>query len=769
MSSLLSKVLQYFRSITETARPLELSLSEFFEAVATGSVGQLNFRERIERIRSSSKKEEVSKLKKRLPALLISATTKASTKSTDLIEHTGVLQVDLDKQDNPVLLKDSVSKEWIKQTLMEDDLMMMVADSPSGTGVKLLIHAPHATLENHNTIYQQVLDYLMEKYNLVGDPSCRNINRMMFFTYDPFVHIDESPRAFEGFELQKSNKSIQVNEEVDEIDDPKIKTAIELIEKGSIDITRGYGNWLRLCFFFSSYGERGRSYFHQISRFNPSYDPKITDKQFDACLSSNKSLIGMGSLFYLMEENGIDTSSLTRSEVSRKAYSEGNVYEYLSETPTFPERVYDLLPSRINGLLCTIDSPRAKDVSLLSILTIFSVLMPRIQGRYDSRDFFPNLFTLIVAPPASDKGLMSTLKKLVKFIAKYDGKVGNESENEEDTSQITDLEMDNSSQEGDENDSKVDYNLEVPVNVTYPALIKRIASLPNGILMHETEIDVMNYMLNTDHGNYSALLRKAFQHEDISFLRKKDDEYYNIYDPKLSVLLSGTPGQFKNLIQGVENGLFSRFLYYIYADQSAFRDPFESANDQKSSEINKLAKEAFHVWENWYLESEGTVTFQLTKSQKSRMFNVFSEWEKSSNDIHEGYGKAIIRRLGVSFFRLCMVLSIIRNAEVREDVFCVDHDFDVALMIIKTLMSHTTKAIGLLPDIEVVKVKDIDKNKFFDVLPSGWMPSEAISEGEKYGIVKRTVQRYQSSWMKEGKVRKIDGRYVKLKREEHGK
>ena len=151
------------------------------------------------------------------------------------------------------------------------------------------------------------------------------------------------------------------------------------------------------------------------------------------------------------------------------------------------------------------------------------------------------------------------------------------------------------------------------------------------------------------------------------------------------------------------------------------------------------------------------------------MFNVFSEWEKSSNDIHEGYGKAIIRRLGVSFFRLCMVLSIIRNAEVREDVFCVDHDFDVALMIIKTLMSHTTKAIGLLPDIEVVKVKDIDKNKFFDVLPSGWMPSEAISEGEKYGIVKRTVQRYQSSWLKEGKVRKIDGRYVKLKREEHGK
>jgi len=768
MNSLLSTVFQYFRSITETSKPLEISLDEFFEVVATGFLGQLNIRERIERIRSSSSKKEVSKLKKQLPSFLISATTKASTKSTDLVEHTGVFQVDLDRQDNPILLKDFSSKEWIKQSLMEDEHMALVADSPSGTGIKILIHAPHATLDNHSTIYQQILDYLIEKYNLVGDPSCRNVNRMMFITWDPFVHIDESPHPFEGFKAQKSSEMVSLDDEVGGIDDPKIRSAVELIEKRTFDITKGYGNWLRLGFFFSSYGEKGRSYFHRISRFNPTYDPKITDKQFDACMHSNKGQIGIGSLFYLMKENGVDTSLFTKSDASEKNYSEGNVYEYLSETPTFPERVYELLPPRINGLLGMIDSPRARDVSLLSVLTIFSVLMPRIQGRYDSRDFFSNLFTLVVAPPASDKGLMSTLKKLVKFIARYEGKVDEETENEADTKKAADAE--NDLEEVECGDTKVDYNLEVPVNVTYPALIKRIDSFPNGVLMHETEIDVMNYMLSTDHGNYSALLRKAFQHEDISFLRKKDDEYYNIYDPKLSVLLSGTPGQFRNLIKGVENGLFSRFLYYIYADQSVFRDPFGTENDEKSSEIDKLSKEAFYIWKKWYLEeNEGTVVFQLTKSQKTRMFHAFSEWERSSSDIHEGYGKAIIRRLGVSFFRLCMILSIIRSPEVREDVFCVDDDFEIALLIIKTLMTHTTKAIGILPEIETVKVKDIDKNKFFDLLPSSWLPSEAISEGEKVGIVKRTVQRYQSSWLKEGRVRKIDGRYVKIKRAENGK
>ena len=49
--------------------------------------------------------------------------------------------------------------------------------------------------------------------------------------------------------------------------------------------------------------------------------------------------------------------------------------------------------------------------------------------------------------------------------------------------------------------------------------------------------------LDSDYGNYSDGFRKAFHHETISYVRRKDREYVNLKHPKLSALLTGTPKQ----------------------------------------------------------------------------------------------------------------------------------------------------------------------------------------------------------------------------------
>lgn len=62
----------------------------------------------------------------------------------------------------------------------------------------------------------------------------------------------------------------------------------------------------------------------------------------------------------------------------------------------------------------------------------------------------------------------------------------------------------------------------------------------------------MAQTFKSEHGNYSDGFRKAFHHEKISYLRRKDREYVTLETPKLSALLSGTPRQIQSLIPDAE-------------------------------------------------------------------------------------------------------------------------------------------------------------------------------------------------------------------------
>jgi len=82
-------------------------------------------------------------------------------------------------------------------------------------------------------------------------------------------------------------------------------------------------------------------------------------------------------------------------------------------------------------------------------------------------------------------------------------------------------------------------------------------------LIFETEGDTLAKAFKSDYGDFSDGFRNAFQHEPISYYRRTDKEYVEIDRPCLSALLSGTPKQITTLIPNAENGLFSRFMFYV--------------------------------------------------------------------------------------------------------------------------------------------------------------------------------------------------------------
>ena len=73
--------------------------------------------------------------------------------------------------------------------------------------------------------------------------------------------------------------------------------------------------------------------------------------------------------------------------------------------------------------------------------------------------------------------------------------------------------------------------------------------------------------MKSDYGNYSDVLRKAFHHELVSLSRRKDREYCEVSNPRVSVALAGTPEQVRKLIPDAENGLMSRFCSISFASR----------------------------------------------------------------------------------------------------------------------------------------------------------------------------------------------------------
>ena len=96
-------------------------------------------------------------------------------------------------------------------------------------------------------------------------------------TFNPNEWTSTSP--VQTSQSQKSSQSFCDND---------IETITQRIESTSLDIAPNYADWRDLGFALANaLGESGRSYFHRLSRFYPSYSQSETDKQYSACLASH--------------------------------------------------------------------------------------------------------------------------------------------------------------------------------------------------------------------------------------------------------------------------------------------------------------------------------------------------------------------------------------------------------------------------------------------------------------------------------------------------
>ena len=86
-----------------------------------------------------------------------------------------------------------------------------------------------------------------------------------------------------------------------------------------------------------------------------------------------------------------------------------------SDNKCFSNEAYENLPELLKNLVKDFDG-REKDVVLLSSLGVLSNCLPNLNGFYNKKAHYPNLYTMIIAPPASGKGSMNYASILIDRI-----------------------------------------------------------------------------------------------------------------------------------------------------------------------------------------------------------------------------------------------------------------------------------------------------------------------------------------------------------------
>ena len=585
-----------------------------------------------------------------------------------------------------------------------------------------------------------------------------------------------------------------------------VETLTILIELSGTDITADYGDWCNIGFALAhEFGADGECFFHRISAFYPKYDQKTAHNQYVSCLRhkvpSGKAPITIATLFHIAKSHGISlpcppskgvaagrgihSRSLSsggegqgegefsaRNPSAESAESAENSSEPL---PTFSQSIRNNLPIIMQRIVENSVSDVDADILILGSLTVFSACIPKVYGMYDGREVFANLFLFVTARASAGKGRLSLCRHLAAPMHKALRDRYEDLFEDYQTKQAAYVVNRKNTLDTPPKEPPF-LTLFVPANSTSTVVYQILAQNDGVGLLFETEGDTLANAFKSDLGNYSDGFRKAFHHEVISYLRKKDHEFVELVKPKFSAVLSGTPQQILNLIPDAENGLFSRFIFYVMPTEIVWHDMFASSDgisaDEKFERIGRDFCASLKKLPN------GPIQFTLSRAQRVQFNDFFSA---SQSRYAQMFGEEIVasvRRLGLIMFRFAMILTVLRQLEEapakrrksEKNLVCSDIDYDSALAMIQVLLQHSAAVFQTLPrksDTAAAlkgrrQLSDAVRQKFLAALPDTFDRPTYLKTAASLNIIERTAERYISDLCKSGQLaHPANGQYQK--------
>lgn len=279
-----------YRGVRDTKGHIS-TLSDFLSNVAYDAIQEL---------RSCSDPGKRKRIKLSLPQATISGIFSPTRAAENLVRHSGLICVDIDKKDNLHL---GNLDTLIEDTLSRIDEVAYASRSVSGNGYFVII--PLKYPEAHKAHFEKLVrDFAA--LDIVIDRACGDVSRLRCQSYDLHQYINLEAKPYEG--LYHKPKPIRpvFSYNLSDIDaEDKVAGLCRIISQQHIDLTANYEDWMKIGAALSSLGESGRQWFHLCSAQNGKYNAAECDRKFNNLLRSNRR-IGIGTFFYLCNNAGLE-------------------------------------------------------------------------------------------------------------------------------------------------------------------------------------------------------------------------------------------------------------------------------------------------------------------------------------------------------------------------------------------------------------------------------------------------------------------------------
>lgn len=590
----------------------------------------------------------------------------------------------------------------------------------------------------------------------------------------------------------------------------------EAVETAGADIAPTYAEYVQLAFAIATdCGEAGREFFHRLCLTSAKYQREHAERIFSNALTTRHGEVHLGTAFHLAEmanvqlcntevmnnrrntENTENTPSkvLTHAHVYNKVENDEpdeseellNGSDPNQPLPTFPEANW---PKILLLIMSYATSPTQRDVMLLGALTAIGASMERyVRCPYAGKLQSPCLQSFIVAPSASGKGILSLIRLLVEPI--------HDEIRQQVAAEVKAYKKEKAAYDvmGKER-SKVEAPqmpknrmFLISGNNTGTGILQNIMDANGTGLICETEADTISAAIGSEYGHWSDTLRKAFDHDRLSYNRRTDQEYREVKKSYLSVLLSGTPAQVKPLIPSTENGLFSRQLFYYMHGIWAWINQFESGEADLEAIFTDIGLE----WKKQLdlMKTHGVHTLRLTDEQKQEFNTLFSDLFFRSGLANDNEMSSSIARLAVNTCRIMAEVAMIRALEcdqpyqfknssihlltpdkeiatdnikdgiiTRWDVTITAEDFKAVLELVTPLYRHATHILSFLPSTEVKHRANADRDALFEAMGNQFTRAQLSEQATIMKIKPNTAFGWLNRLIKKGLFTNADDKGI---------
>ena len=585
----------------------------------------------------------------------------------------------------------------------------------------------------------------------------------------------------------------------------------EAVRNAGADIAPSYQEYIQLAFAIATdCGEAGRQDFLALCSLSSKYDHRAAEQLFSNALKTGHNDVHIGTAFHLAELCGVKieyenpgtvgtvgtevrppSGTHTRTRVKEVYPQEKNDFSCEEETssgsaplsplPTFDKNIR--WPYPLEHIMSCATSDAQSDVLLLGALNVLGATMgPHVRCAYGGKMVSPCMQTFTSANSASGKGVLSLVRLLVEPFhdeirkqvaermvcyqrdkAKYDALGKERAKAEIPTLPPNKMFL-------------------ISGNNTGTGILQNLMDSDGIGLICESEADTISTAIGSEYGHWSDTMRKAFDHDRLSYNRRTDHEYREVKKTYLSVLLSGTPSQVKPLIPTAENGLFSRQIFYYMPAIHHWQNQF----DRNDSNLEDTFKALGMEWKDKLktIVMNGIFTLHLTDGQKDEFNRLFSRLFIRSGLANGNEMSSSVARLAINICRIMEVVAMLRAMEQGEitaspyvspdphtatdnlkdhivsrwNLLIASDDFHAVLSLAESLYRHTTHILSFLPNTEVTSRGNADRDALVDSMEEEFTRASFLQKAGEMGIKSETASTWLKRMQKHGLVENVDGK-----------